>query len=655
MDPNTSSNTSSSASQSFWLSGDHGPLSIILSYLSPREVATVASVCTSTSPIIHNEYIWNNYWPWKTERTQLKSLLYVPTYKYAIQLQYLYKLPIIHHYPLTYSEDILQEVTCPYYIGNYRIYGYSDGSVRVFGPLDAGSTNRKYELKSGSIRHMQLISKSNKLFVGSWKGAVHSIDLVTGTVKRIVTISPDKLGGEPVYGLRIINDNRLCTCSGDGIVRVFNIQDGSNLGILQGHTGAVTDLVSATVIEEVPLASSPSILPNTSKSTFTRLISTSYDGTLRVWDLRTMTCVATLTGHHGPIWSVAIINNNIIFSSSADGTVRIWYIWDNNTNGNMNCSSSSTTSSTNTNSNDSTSSSSSIFSSKCIHVLSPYSTITHKQIWCIKLIGNRLFMGTSEGNIHCYSIDIDIPNILNKSPITQHLWTYNTGSNHLDGIRRIDIVKEYIYTCTKYGHVGIYNMKYNDTLDIIHPTLENNTNNHNETINDINQTMENLLLSSTSSSNIYSSPKSKAQLEEDNYIPYNFLHHQHTINNYHTESNKTSPTSSNSDIDQDDHHTIDNDWFPNLSSLVRTGTGPCSTHYKSNQVSPNEKETSLSNDNYILNNTPSFPKINSPIISASLLVTPTNVEDISNALNNNADNNNHNSSLSNPTTGNLNL
>lgn len=681
-------------SQIFWLSGDHGPLRTILSYLSPVETLNVSLLCTATSTITKNERLWYNYWPWVNERPHLKSLLYVPTYKYAMQLQSLYSRPVIQATVLDYQDHLLQDVTCPLYIGDYRIYGYSNGLVRVFGPLHAGSSNREYELHSGSIRHMQLIPEYSKLYVGSWKGRVHSIDLITGTVKRIVTIEPERLGGEPVYGLRIISGDRLCTCSGDGIVRVYSIAEGTNIGVLEGHTGAITDLVAATVVQDestlsintrvsssssstsssssnmAPFyskdtSSSPKYLTNrtsssTSKSSYIRLVSSSYDGTLRVWDLRNMSCVAVLEGHHGPIWSVAIIHNNIIFSSSADGTVRVWYIGDSTRKPSPNAYDDDDTScSTNTKGGLPSNTTAPLLSSKCIHVLSPYAAILHRQIWCIKVIGNRIFMGCSDGAIHCYRIHIDMENILANEPVvSSHLWTYNTGINHSDGIRRMDVVKEYVYTCTKYGNVGIFKMiSHNPSINVnvqrtstSTPGTKTNGNSRGNGTNN-NSSIPPESLSSTLSlttpvrpvRNVNLTADSSPPMDEDTHVPpYSFLENILLHNN----DTKISPNSSHSDIDDtgaklndstdtsdssvassdseyryrngsdemvnlpmnyrrkkkkngensntnDNNDENDDDYFPSLTSLVRTGTGPCSTYYKSNSVSPSDQEENI--------------------------------------------------------------
>ena len=56
------------------------------------------------------------------------------------------------------------------------------------------------------------------------------------------------------------------------------------------------------------------------------LVSASRDWLLRVWDLQTLTLVATLPGHHGTVRCLAgnVAAPNIVFSGGNDCTVRVW-------------------------------------------------------------------------------------------------------------------------------------------------------------------------------------------------------------------------------------------------------------------------------------------------------------------------------------------
>ena len=55
------------------------------------------------------------------------------------------------------------------------------------------------------------------------------------------------------------------------------------------------------------------------------LFSSSWDNTVRVWDLTSRSCSAVLEGHKSFVYSVAVSpDGKTLFSSSGDKTVRVW-------------------------------------------------------------------------------------------------------------------------------------------------------------------------------------------------------------------------------------------------------------------------------------------------------------------------------------------
>ena len=53
------------------------------------------------------------------------------------------------------------------------------------------------------------------------------------------------------------------------------------------------------------------------------LFTGSSDNTVKIWDIKTLTCIQTLTGHYDWIRCM-IIHNNALFTASYDHTVKIW-------------------------------------------------------------------------------------------------------------------------------------------------------------------------------------------------------------------------------------------------------------------------------------------------------------------------------------------
>ena len=54
------------------------------------------------------------------------------------------------------------------------------------------------------------------------------------------------------------------------------------------------------------------------------LASSSEDGTIRIWDLRTGTCLRVMTDHDGPVNTLALAQDGRLISASDDCTIRLW-------------------------------------------------------------------------------------------------------------------------------------------------------------------------------------------------------------------------------------------------------------------------------------------------------------------------------------------
>ena len=54
------------------------------------------------------------------------------------------------------------------------------------------------------------------------------------------------------------------------------------------------------------------------------LVSSSYDGAIKIWNIETMACIQTRTGHTGTVWDLLELKNENIVSGSRDGTIKMW-------------------------------------------------------------------------------------------------------------------------------------------------------------------------------------------------------------------------------------------------------------------------------------------------------------------------------------------
>ena len=93
----------------------------------------------------------------------------------------------------------------------------------------------------------------------------------------------------------------------DGRVRLWNLETGQCLATLKGHSKGV---YSVQITPDGRFA-----------------VSGSEDKTVKVWDLEAGTCVGTLEGHQGTVFSVAISPDGTLIASTGcqDNTVRLWY------------------------------------------------------------------------------------------------------------------------------------------------------------------------------------------------------------------------------------------------------------------------------------------------------------------------------------------
>ncbi|ANY08486.1 WD40 repeat domain-containing protein [Pseudonocardia sp. HH130630-07] len=124
---------------------------------------------------------------------------------------------------------------------------------------------------------------------------------VTGPCGPVTAAGPD-----PVLAVAVAPDGGLVALAGPGgIVRVL-AASGARVATLRGYPGEVTVLAFA----EGPTGA-------------TRLLGTGADGAIRVWDVARGTTVH-LTGHTGPVLTIAGTAAGRVVTGAADGTLRAW-------------------------------------------------------------------------------------------------------------------------------------------------------------------------------------------------------------------------------------------------------------------------------------------------------------------------------------------
>lgn len=190
------------------------------------------------------------------------------------------------------------------------VSGGADHTVRVWNFKDGRC--RTLRGHDGWINAVRVHSACQVLFSASddstmkmWNLRDNScIRTFTGHLGQIQSIFPalPPVSEEDPYSTRAQKcPKEYYTSSLDGTVKWWDIRSGECIKTFFGHVEGVWALVADTL----------------------RLVSGAQDRTVKVWDRNEGRCVLSLTGHAGPVNCVALGDSRII-SGSDDGQIRVW-------------------------------------------------------------------------------------------------------------------------------------------------------------------------------------------------------------------------------------------------------------------------------------------------------------------------------------------
>ncbi|MFC8429241.1 hypothetical protein [Streptomyces sp. NPDC057253] len=151
-----------------------------------------------------------------------------------------------------------------------------------------------------------------RLVSGGGDGMVRIWDADSGTQ---LTAWPGQAGWVGAVAVYASGDTsvRLATGGdfGDGAVRIWDLNGGTELAVWRGHAGSVGAIAAFRDGEG-----------------HVRLVSGGGDGVLRIWDPESGKEIAELNGHTGSVWTIAVFTVEgggvRLVSGSGDGTARIW-------------------------------------------------------------------------------------------------------------------------------------------------------------------------------------------------------------------------------------------------------------------------------------------------------------------------------------------
>ena len=135
---------------------------------------------------------------------------------------------------------------------------------------------------------------------------------------------------------------RIASASDDGSVQVWS-EEGSKVGTLTGHGGPALHLCWIAGALSVATRSGKVVLwdveggrprdvlnghlgavAGTAPLDAARMVSWSYDQTLRLWSLVDGSQLSVLHRHQAPVTNVKVLDDGRLISASQDGTLRLW-------------------------------------------------------------------------------------------------------------------------------------------------------------------------------------------------------------------------------------------------------------------------------------------------------------------------------------------
>jgi len=193
----------------------------------------------------------------------------------------------------------------------------------------------------------ELISASDDKTIRVW-------DVATGRIVR--TIRGEIGDGDPgkIYALALSRDGRLLAAGGrtgtaghGQPIRLYDLNEGTLTGLLEGHDDAVLSLDFSPDGERLVSGSTDDtaiIWDVASRKALHRLVghkgdvnaarftadasgvvTASDDNTLKLWDARDGALVSTLTGHQDKVIALAVsLRDGQVASGALDGTIKFW-------------------------------------------------------------------------------------------------------------------------------------------------------------------------------------------------------------------------------------------------------------------------------------------------------------------------------------------
>ena len=144
---------------------------------------------------------------------------------------------------------------------------------------------------------------SDTIASGSYDQTIQIWSISTGQTQRTIQTESG------VRALQLLNNRFHLACGIlNGPIKIYNLNDGSLVKTLLGHLSHINDLI---LIQNGDL-----------------LASSSYDNSIRIWNLTTNKEKLILNGHSTYVYGLKLIGSNILASGCYDASIMLWNTTD---------------------------------------------------------------------------------------------------------------------------------------------------------------------------------------------------------------------------------------------------------------------------------------------------------------------------------------